>query len=65
MVWSVLHHTSERGFLTGAVCALGIGLTLVGWAVQSATARIFLMVFGLALVVAFFLGGPAFATLSP
>ena len=64
-VWTALHHTAQRGFLTGAVCALGLGLTVLGWTVNSATARIFAMVFGLALIVAFFLGGPAFATLNP
>lgn len=64
-LWSALHHTDERAILSGAVGALGVGLVLVGLATSRFTTRLFLVVLGLVFAASFFLGGPAFATLSP
>ena len=64
-LWSQLHHTSQRAILIAAVSALSAGTGCVGFAIEKPAARLFLLVFGATLLLAFFLGGPIFATLVP
>jgi len=62
-LWLQLHHTAAPGVLTASVVALGVGLALVGLALQRSSARLFLVVAGVALVAAFFSAPGAFASL--
>lgn len=63
-LWTQLHHSAD-GLVTPAVAALGIGLSLTGFALPRFTTRLFLLMLGLSLLAAFFLGGPFFKTLAP
>jgi hypothetical protein len=63
MLWSQLHHTSVPGVLTAAVVAMASGLIMVGFAVQSLSTRLFLIVAACSLTLAFFAGPLAFSTL--
>ena len=65
VLWSQLHHTSERAILTAAVSSLGAGMGCLAFAIQKPVGRLFLLVFASTLVLAFFLGGPIFSTLAP
>jgi hypothetical protein len=62
-LWLQLHHTAAPGVLTASAVALGTGLALVGLALQRPSARLFLVLAGAALVVAFFSAPGAFASL--
>lgn len=64
-LWTQLHESADGALVTPAVAALGLGLSLTGFALPRFTSRVFLLVLGLALVAAFFLGAPIFRTLAP
>ncbi len=64
-LWTQLHQMQEGSLLGAAVTALGAGTSLVGFSAPRATTRLFLVVFGVVMIAAFFLGGPAFQTLAP
>jgi uncharacterized membrane protein YccC len=63
-LWSGLRRTSDPQLLTLAVVSLSAGFGLVGSALRSLPARLFLLALAAALAVAFFMGGSAFAGLS-
>ncbi len=65
VLWAQLHRTSERAVLTAAVSSLGAGTGCLGFATQKPVARLFMLVFAATLLIAFFLGGPIFSTLTP
>jgi hypothetical protein len=64
-LWSQLHGSSEPALLTAAVASLSAGLGLIAVALENIPARLFLVALAMALPIAFFGGGPAFAAISP
>ena len=64
-LWTELHRTSEHAVLSAAVSAFSVGMGCIAFAVAKPAARLFLLVFAVTLVMAFFLGGGVFSTISP
>lgn len=63
-LWRLLHNSPATGIAGGAVAALALGLALIGLSQSRPTMRVFLVVMGLVLAVAFFAGHGAFAAFS-
>jgi hypothetical protein len=63
-LWSQLQHTAAPGLLTASVAALCLGAALVGVAIRSFGARLFLVIAALSLALAFFAGSGAFSALT-
>ena len=63
-LWSALHASPATLAVTGSVAALTLGMGLVGLALPSRVARLFLVLMAASMAVAFFAGSGAFAALS-
>jgi hypothetical protein len=64
-LWSQLHRSAEPGLLSAGVSSLSAGLALVGVAQRNGASRLFFISLAVGLPTAFFVGGPAFAAISP
>ncbi len=64
-LWSELHRTSEHAVLTAAVSSFSVGTGCLAFASTKPAGRLFLLVFAVTLVMAFFLGSGIFSTISP
>ena len=64
ILWMALRESAAMQAVSVGIVGLGIGLMLIGFASPRALPRTFLIVFALALVAGFMLGGPSFAHLA-
>lgn len=63
-LWVQLHRTADHAILDGAVIALAVGLSLIAVAVDNLTTRLFIWAVSAGLILAFFAGSSAFASLA-
>jgi hypothetical protein len=64
-LWVVLHRSEHPELARGAVASLGLGLVLIGVAVDRPMTRAFFILLAVVLAAAFAFGGPEFARLAP
>lgn len=64
VLWGQLHQTAEPDMLSLAVVSLTVGLSLVAFALQARTGRLFLWALAVSLAVAFFVGSGSFGSIS-
>jgi len=61
LLWRALHESPASNVAAAAVGALAVGFALVGVSLGRSVGRAFMLIMAVALAVAFFTGGPAFA----
>lgn len=64
-LWAMFHVSGQASIPDVAVGSLGLGLLLLGAAVHTSAARVFLIVFAAVLLLGYAFGGPAFNRLIP
>ncbi len=63
--WAALHRSASGGLAEAAVTLVSIGLAIVGLAIERPMYRVCAVVFAMALMASYLLGGPEFARLLP